>query len=55
VAEAVTDALRPYRKEWRKTLEEEGKQGRAALAAWRKEQAERARGADKRRKVARGA
>jgi PPK2 family polyphosphate:nucleotide phosphotransferase len=44
VAEAVTRALRPYRKRWMETLEEEGKVRRAELAAWRKEQKQRAAG-----------
>jgi PPK2 family polyphosphate:nucleotide phosphotransferase len=44
VAEAVTRALRPYRKKWMETLEEEGKVRRAELAAWRKEQKQRAAG-----------
>jgi PPK2 family polyphosphate:nucleotide phosphotransferase len=38
VAEAVTRALRPYRKKWMETLEDEGKVRRAELTAWRKEQ-----------------
>jgi hypothetical protein len=42
VAEAVTRALRPYRKKWMETLEEEGKVRRAELSAWRKEQKRRA-------------
>src|SRR5919108_770408 len=42
VADAVTRALRPYRKKWMETLEEEGKVRRAELSAWRKEQKRRA-------------
>jgi PPK2 family polyphosphate:nucleotide phosphotransferase len=41
VAEAVTRALRPYRKQWMDTLEEEGKVRRAELVAWRKERKRR--------------
>jgi PPK2 family polyphosphate:nucleotide phosphotransferase len=37
VAEAITDALRPYRKHWERTLEQEGRERRAELAAWRKQ------------------
>jgi PPK2 family polyphosphate:nucleotide phosphotransferase len=37
VAEAVVAALRPYRKEWLKTLEKVGEQRRAEVAAWRAE------------------
>jgi PPK2 family polyphosphate:nucleotide phosphotransferase len=35
VSESVVAALRPYRKEWLKTLEKEGEQRRAEVAAWR--------------------
>jgi PPK2 family polyphosphate:nucleotide phosphotransferase len=38
VVETVTKTLRPYRKQWMQTLEEEGKVRRAELAAWRKQQ-----------------
>jgi PPK2 family polyphosphate:nucleotide phosphotransferase len=41
VAETIRDALRPYRKQWLETLEEEGKERRAELAAWRKQQKRR--------------
>jgi PPK2 family polyphosphate:nucleotide phosphotransferase len=37
VVETVTKTLRPYRKQWMQTLEEEGKVRRAELAAWRKQ------------------
>ena len=40
VAESLAAALRPYRKEWLETLEQEGKRRRAALDAWRKQRAE---------------
>jgi PPK2 family polyphosphate:nucleotide phosphotransferase len=49
VAEAMVCALRPYRKEWQATLEEQGKVKRAELEAFRKRQQERERGAKKRR------
>ena len=42
VVEAVTRAMRPYRKRWLATLEEEGKVRRAELAAWRKQRKQRA-------------
>ena len=48
-------ALRPYRREWQKTLEERGKVARAALEAFRKEQRQKERGTNKRRAVAKGA
>jgi hypothetical protein len=35
VAEAVADALRPHKKEWRKTLDKEGKVRRHDLEEWR--------------------
>jgi PPK2 family polyphosphate:nucleotide phosphotransferase len=35
VAESFAAALRPYRKEWLDTLEQQGKRRRAALEAWR--------------------
>jgi PPK2 family polyphosphate:nucleotide phosphotransferase len=41
VAEEVTKALRPYRKQWMQTLQEEGKVRRAEVSAWRKEQKRR--------------
>jgi len=41
VAEALVEALRPYRKQWRRTLEEQGKVARAEVEAFRKEQEER--------------
>ncbi|HWE24704.1 MAG TPA: polyphosphate kinase 2 family protein, partial [Myxococcales bacterium] len=44
VAEEITRTLRPYRKDWMKTLEEEGRVRRAELAAWRKTQKRRAIG-----------
>jgi PPK2 family polyphosphate:nucleotide phosphotransferase len=44
VAEAVTRTLRPYRKKWMETLEEEGKVRGAELSAWRKEQKRRGSG-----------
>jgi PPK2 family polyphosphate:nucleotide phosphotransferase len=34
VAESIAAALRPYRKEWTRTLEREGKERRAEVAAW---------------------
>ena len=34
VAESLAEALRPYRKEWLKTLERVGEERRAELAAW---------------------
>jgi PPK2 family polyphosphate:nucleotide phosphotransferase len=40
VAESLAAAMRPYRKEWLDTLEQEGKRRRAALEAWRKQRAE---------------
>ena len=42
VAETIRDALRPYRKEWLETLEEQGKVRRAEIAAWRKQRKQRA-------------
>jgi len=42
VAETVTETLRPYRKQWRETLEEQGKERRAELAAWRKQHKQKA-------------
>jgi PPK2 family polyphosphate:nucleotide phosphotransferase len=41
VAEAIRDALRPYRKEWERTLDAEGKERRAEISAWRKQQKRR--------------
>ena len=55
VAETLVAALRPYRREWQKTLEERGKVARAALEAFRKEQRQKERGTNKRRAVAKGA
>ena len=55
VAEALVAALRPYRKDWRATLEERGKLARAELEAFRKSQLERERGAKKQRIRAVGA
>ena len=49
VAEALVDALRPYRKEWHDTLAEQGKVARAELEAFRNEVMERERVAKKRR------
>jgi PPK2 family polyphosphate:nucleotide phosphotransferase len=43
VAESLAAALRPYRDEWLRTLEDEGKRRRAALEAWRKERASASR------------
>jgi PPK2 family polyphosphate:nucleotide phosphotransferase len=40
VAESLAAALRPYRKEWLDTLEQQGKRRRAALEAWRKQRRE---------------
>jgi polyphosphate kinase 2 (PPK2 family) len=37
VAESLAAALRPYRKEWRKTLDKEGKIRRRDIKAWRAE------------------
>ena len=54
VAEALVAALRPYRKEWRRALEEQGKVARAELEAFRKEQEERERGPKKRPVVLKG-
>ena len=54
VAETLVGALRPYRKEWQETLEEQGKLKRAELEAFRREQREKERGANKRRTVAKG-
>jgi PPK2 family polyphosphate:nucleotide phosphotransferase len=39
VAESIASALRPYRAEWEKTLEVEGKKRGAELAAWREARA----------------
>jgi len=36
VAEAITDAMRPHREEWLKTLDREGKEGRRELEEYRK-------------------
>ena len=36
VAEALAQAMRAHRKEWHRRLEELGREGRAAIAAWRK-------------------
>ena len=36
VAEALLQAMRPHRKEWHRRLEALGREGRAAIAAWRK-------------------
>jgi PPK2 family polyphosphate:nucleotide phosphotransferase len=55
VAEALVDALRPYRKEWRRTLEEQGKVARTELEAFRKEHAERQSGPKKRSVSLKGA
>jgi PPK2 family polyphosphate:nucleotide phosphotransferase len=52
VADAMVSALRPYRKEWRATLEEQGKVARAELEAFRKQQQERERDGKKRRAAA---
>jgi PPK2 family polyphosphate:nucleotide phosphotransferase len=41
VAEAIRNALRPYRKQWHETLERQGKNRRAELAAWRNQQKQR--------------
>jgi len=49
VAEAMVSALRPYRKQWRETLEAQGKLRRAELEAFRKQRQERERGGKKRR------
>jgi PPK2 family polyphosphate:nucleotide phosphotransferase len=35
IAESLAAALRPYRKRWRKTLDEEGRLGRRDLKEWR--------------------
>jgi PPK2 family polyphosphate:nucleotide phosphotransferase len=51
VAEAVAAAMRPYRKEWRKTLQREGRIGREELGGWRRAQTAKARAVDKRAKV----
>jgi PPK2 family polyphosphate:nucleotide phosphotransferase len=48
VAEALVDALRPYRNEWHRTLAEQGKVARAELEAFRNELIERERVAKKR-------
>ena len=42
VAEAIKDALRPYRKVWEETLADEGKERRAEIAAWRKQRKQKA-------------
>ena len=55
VAEALVDALRPYRKEWHRTLAERGKVARAELEAFRNELMERERLAKKRRVAVKGA
>ena len=55
VAQALVDALRPYRKEWHETLAEHGKVAGAELEAFRNEQLEKERIARKRRVVAKGA
>ncbi|MFL5248484.1 MAG: PPK2 family polyphosphate kinase [Myxococcales bacterium] len=39
VAESIVAALRPYKAEWEKTLEVEGKKRGAELAAWREQRA----------------
>ena len=49
------DALRPYRKEWHRTLAERGKVARAELEAFRNELMERERLAKKRRVAVKGA
>ena len=36
VAEALVQAMRPHRKEWHRRLEQMGRAGREAIAAWRK-------------------
>ncbi|HYV66135.1 MAG TPA: PPK2 family polyphosphate kinase [Myxococcales bacterium] len=54
VAQTLVEAMRPYRKEWQKTLEEQGKLKRAELEAFRREQREKERAANKRRAVAKG-
>ena len=54
VAEALVDALRPYRKEWLATLDRRGKVSRAELEAFRKAQ-ERGRDVKKERLHAIGA
>jgi polyphosphate kinase 2 (PPK2 family) len=35
IAESLAAAMRPYRKRWRQTLDEEGKIGRRDLKEWR--------------------
>ena len=35
IAEAFADALRPHKKEWRRTLDEQGKVRRRDLEEWR--------------------
>jgi len=55
VAEALVAALRPFRKDWRATLEERGKVARAELEAFRKAQLEHERGGKKQRIRAVGA
>ena len=35
VAESIVEALREYRKSWKRTLDETGRKRRAELAAWR--------------------
>jgi hypothetical protein len=37
IAESIVEALRGYRKGWRRTLDEIGRKRRAELAAWRAE------------------
>jgi PPK2 family polyphosphate:nucleotide phosphotransferase len=43
VAETVVEALRGYRKSWKKTLERMGREGRAGLAAYRAQRAAKKR------------
>jgi PPK2 family polyphosphate:nucleotide phosphotransferase len=50
VAESVVAALRPYRKEWLKTLEKVGEQRRAEVAAWRAEHVRKGGGKEIERK-----
>jgi polyphosphate kinase 2 (PPK2 family) len=35
IAESLADAMRPYRRQWRRTLDEEGRLVRKDLRAWR--------------------
>jgi PPK2 family polyphosphate:nucleotide phosphotransferase len=54
VAETLVAAMRPYRKEWHRTLEEQGKVARAELDSFRQQQQEKERSLKKRVVAVRG-